>query len=222
MSENQYPEGDNRWEEVKIEKVEAGKLGWHVIHQGGIGIYVPDDSPVTPRPGMMARFYPDAQLGHSVRGLFIDGVRVWYRTEAEDKEYRLDQMYGKDAAELLARWDAGRSVWTIEMGGLGPGYERCIQITAFEMLRHLLNAKPSPDDMQDKEKWRAIREEIDKAVMALPAMRDLGLSGAQWGAALSLGTAFYMQGPRGVMTDERVKDRHIMVSRDFPQAPKAA
>ena len=29
-----------------------------------------------------------------------------------------------DAAEQLRRWDAGDSIWTVEMGGLGPGYEQ--------------------------------------------------------------------------------------------------
>ena len=222
MSENQYPEDENRWEEVEIEKVENGRDGWYVIHQGGIGIYVPGNSPVTPRPGMTARFYPDAQLGGSVRGLFIDGARVWYRTEAEDKEYHLDQMYGKDPAELLARWDAGRSVWTIEMGGMGPGYEQCIHITAFEMLRRLLQLSPSAEDMDDREKWEVVRDDFDKTVMTLPEIDALGLSGAQWGAAMNLAAQFYRRGPRGVMADERVKDRHIQVSRDFPQAPKAA
>lgn len=31
--------------------------------------------------------------------------------------------------EALARWDAGETVFTAEMGGLGPGYEQAIQET---------------------------------------------------------------------------------------------
>ena len=49
-----------------------------------------------------------------------------------------DKFYGKDAVEWLRRWDAGEGVWSIEMGGIGPGYEQCIQITAAEILRYMI------------------------------------------------------------------------------------
>jgi hypothetical protein len=48
-------------------------------------------------------------------------------------------LFGADAAEWLRRWDEGRSVWSIEMGGLGPGYEQCIHVTAAEILRYMLH-----------------------------------------------------------------------------------
>mgnify|MGYP000936595712 FL=1 len=35
---------------------------------------------------------------------------------------------------------------------------------------------------------------------------------------MNLALQFYRRGPRAVMTDERVKDRHIQVSRTFPAA----
>lgn len=34
-----------------------------------------------------------------------------------------------DHADLLKRWDAGDPIWSIEMGGLGPSHEQCIQIS---------------------------------------------------------------------------------------------
>ena len=39
------------------------------------------------------------------------------------------------AAELVAAWDRGDLVPTIEMGGLGPGYEQAIQVLMIELLR---------------------------------------------------------------------------------------
>lgn len=140
----------------------------------------------------------------------------WYRTPAEQQEHHEVSVYGADAADWLRRWDAGKSVFTIEMGGMGPGYEQCIHVTAVEMLRWMLEHKPAIADMEDKEKWPAIRAALDKAVFEVPVMKQLGLSGAQFGAAISISTALYMKGPRHVMTDERVKDRHIQVSRCFP------
>src|SRR5262249_38611018 len=116
----------------------------------------------------------------------------------------------------LARWDEGRSVFTIEMGGMGPGYEQCIHVTAAEMLRWMLEHKPAIADMEDREKWPAIRDAMGKAVFAGPVVQQLGLSGAKFGAAVSISTALYMKGPRPVMNEPAVKDRHIQVSRCFP------
>ena len=126
------------------------------------------------------------------------------------------ELYGKAAADWLARWDAGKAVWTIEMGGLGPGYEQCIHITAAEILRWLLANNINVEDMGDRDRWPAIRDQIDKAVTTLDAVSKLGLSGAQWGAAMRIGTSLYMRGPRQIMKDPSVKDRHIQVSKVFP------
>lgn len=131
--------------------------------------------------------------------------------DAEAKEF-----YGADAAEWLRRWDENRNVWSIEMGGVGPGYEQAIQITMAEILRHMVEAKYDVDLWQDKNVWAKDRDLIDDVVMRIPVIRGLGLSGAQWGAALNLAGHFYRNGPAGVMTDDRVKDRHIQVQRDFP------
>ena len=125
------------------------------------------------------------------------------------------EFYGADAADWLARWDAGRIVWSIEMGGLGPGYEQSIQITAAEILRHLLATNYDVKRWRDDdESWPADRKAIEDAVM--PVVNSMGLSGAQWGAAMQVATKLYMNGPRAIMADEAIKDRHIQVSKTFP------
>jgi hypothetical protein len=49
---------------------------------------------------------------------------------------RLKQLGAPDRpAEVVAAWDAGRVIWTVEMGGLGPGYEQTIQTLVVELLR---------------------------------------------------------------------------------------
>lgn len=154
-----------------------------------------------------------------MRGVLIDGQVVYYRTAQEQKEYSEIEMYGEDAADWLKRWDAGRTVWTIEMGGLGPGYEQCIHITCAEILRQLIARQidfESPEDLL-KAQWEA----IEKDLFEVPAVSSLGLSGAQYGAARNLASIIYRKGPRSVMNDERVKDRHIQVQRTFPQAASA-
>ena len=129
------------------------------------------------------------------------------------------EFFGKDAAEWLKRWDEGRSVWSIEMGGLGPGYEQCIHITAAEILRHLLEQQYDCDLWNDSEQWKEDHNKIEHfGLHDSDVIKKLGLSGAQWVAAMNLAAMLYRRGPVEIMSDERVKDRHIQVQRTFPVA----
>jgi hypothetical protein len=216
-----YPK-DERYEEVKVEQAEPMKGGgWSIKRDDGWSFFVPPESPIVPAPGMTARFYGQG-IGYQVRGLFLDGQQVYYRTEAEEKEKHAIDTYGADCADWLARWDAGKTVWTVEMGGMGPGYEQCIAIVTAEVLRHLLEAKYDAQRWEVKELWAEDREAIDKAGFANPVIDKLGITGAQWGAAMNVATRLYMKGPRECLTDSRIKDRLIMVSKHFPQAEVAA
>lgn len=208
---------DNEYEDRKITGVEKYPDGSYEISHDGWCFLVPGSTPIEPKAGMVARFYGKG-FGSRVRGLEIDGVRVFYRTEAEDKEQAEIELYGADVADWLARWDSGRSVWTIEMGGLGPGYEQAIQCTLVTILKHMVAEKYDHTRWSNTEAWKADRERIEKWSFADPTIKELGLSGAMWGAALNLATHFYMHGPRKVLNDARVKDRHIQVSKDWPKA----
>lgn len=209
----EFPD-DYQFKDETIEGVEENSDGTStIVIDGGWHLWAGDESKtVKPRVGSIARCYGRG-TGYNVRGLFIDGHRMWYRTEAEDKEEQEISLYGADATEWLKRWDEGRSVWTISMGGLGPGYEQVIHITAAEILRWYLANKPDLDSLS-KEEWKSIYDELDKAVSS--TVQSLGLSGAQWGAAVNIASMLYRKGPRAVMADERVKDRHIQVQRTFP------
>lgn len=191
---------DTQFEDSTITSVDPGKSGWSITKADGWSFWVPPESPVEPAVGMAIRMYGHG-IGAVVRGLFLAGQCVFYRTEAEQTEYAAVQAYGKDAADLLARWDAGQGVWSISMGGFGPGYEQSLQIAAFEVLRHLLNGG-----------------KIEAAENILPSIEYLGLSGTQWGAARGLAMAFHERGPRKVHEDY-ASDRHIQVSAYFPSAP---
>lgn len=213
-----FPENDDQFEDTTIAAVEgSAENGWLIDRADHWSFYVQKDSPVEPKVGMIIRFYGKG-IGSMARGLFIDGQKVYYRTVDEDKEYREKELYGADAAEWLKRWDAGKTVWSIEMGGLGPGYEQCIAITTAEILRVMLTKQYDADAWSDKAVWKHDRDEIDTLTLEVPVIKNLGLSGAQWGGALSVASFLYRKGPRGVMTDERVKDRHIQVQRTFPVA----
>lgn len=129
------------------------------------------------------------------------------------------EFYGRDADEWLRRWDAGEIVWSIEMGGIGPGYEQCIQITAAEILRHMIEKKYKRDLwVIDNRRWRKDCDAIETFGHSNKTIKALGLSGAQWGAALSLAAQLYRRGPADLLMDERAQDRKIQTRREMPQA----
>lgn len=211
-----FPENDNDFEEATIADVDGDReCGWQIEKSDGWSFFIQKDSPVEPVTGMTARFYGKG-LGYTVRGVFLDGHKVYYRSEAGETIYREIETYGADAKDWLERWDAGKTVWSIEMGGLGPGYEQAIQMAAAELLRFVIEKNYDRDALADGETWAEIRDEIQNASFANPVIDSLGLSGAQFGAALNVAMNLYRHGPRFVMNDERVKDRHIQVSKNFP------
>src|SRR5688572_10010547 len=123
---------DLEYREVAVTKVEPGEGGWSITGADGWSFWVSSEYGVVPHPGQTARFYGKG-LGYFVRGLSLNGQRVFYRTEQEEQE--TEYLYPKAACTALERWDAGQTVFTIELGGLGPGYEQCIHIAAFEAIR---------------------------------------------------------------------------------------
>lgn len=134
----------------------------------------------------------------------------------EHKEKQEIDLYGADAADWLRRWDEGKTVWSIEMGGLGPGYEQAIQVTIAEILRHLLAKKYDSSKWGDEKAWQKDVESIRNASFENTMIGKLGLSGAQHGAALTVAARLYRDGPRKVLNSMPEKKRHIQVSKDFP------
>lgn len=118
--------------------------------------------------------------------------------------------------DALTEWDNGGVIWSCEMGGLGPGYEQCIQIMTFEFLRAML-ADPFDYDgkADDKEAWRAYVDRIEAMPGPKSIIETLGPSGAQFGAAMNIAGVFARHGyARGM---EMVpKNRRIQVSKTFP------
>lgn len=121
-----------------------------------------------------------------------------------------------DAVEWLRKWDADDIVWSVEMGGLGPGYEQAIQITAAEILRHMIAKQYNADEWDDDEKRKADSDNLDEYGKGNETISKLGLSGAQWGAALNIASCFYRRGPTNALADKKVRDRKIQVCRKFP------
>lgn len=121
--------------------------------------------------------------------------------------------------DALKAWDAGEPIWTCDMGGMGPGYEQCIQIMAFEMLRAMVAQPPADweklNGEDGRDAWRSYKDQIEAIPAVKAAIHTLGPSGAQFGAAMNIASTFASLGYAGGM--EKVpQDRRILVSKTFP------
>lgn len=211
-----FPENDDQFEEQTIKDVTPHDNNAYSIERGdGFSYFLPADTTVVPKVGDTARFY-GAGIGSAVRGLFINSERVFYQTEEEYRVSSLNELYCTSAQEWLARWDSGSTVWSISMGGFGPGYEQAIQVAVAEIVRVCVSKNMDSSTWRDKEKgnWSEASRDIDHAMEAVS--EKLGLSGAQYGAAMQLGVKLYVDGPIAVMQMEAVKNRHIQISKNFP------
>lgn len=124
-------------------------------------------------------------------------------------------------SKMLAMWDAGESIWTIELGGFGPGYEQALQVAAIEMARDNCTAPlPEDSDARNSEWDRLCTETLRKHDQALG-----GLSGAQFGAArwLAYQWCHGAGGPEGLIERAKAADRdRILVSKAWPRAAELA
>lgn len=126
-------------------------------------------------------------------------------------------MEHKTAQEMLSAWDAGDLINSIEMGGLGPGYEQAIQIAAVEMAREGMDV---PLEGPKEGHW-AIWDEVCNRALKKNDETLGGLSGAQYGAAKWLAWNWVHRGGPAALL-ERAKengegDRQIMVSKAWPK-----
>lgn len=133
-------------------------------------------------------------------------------------------LYAKDCADMLARWDAGDTIWTVEMGGMGPGYEQGIQVLMIAALRSFVARNVDctlvganlPDDVRQAN-WRTIGAELDADPAFGLEMERVGPSGAMYGAAKSLAWNFYRDdSPEATLDSIPDKGRRIQCSRTFP------
>lgn len=209
-----WPENDEMFRDETLTEVKPSGEGYEITDSEGWTLFVRSPE-LKPAVGMKARFYGRG-IGYPVRGLFLDGHAIFYETEDQQEQRLIVERYGASAQELLDRWDAGKIVWTIVMGGISPGYEQALQITAFEMIRALL--KQDPIDWEalqdDREATRALYDKISAEVTPIVDAK-LGLSGAQFGAAWNMATVFVRHGPVKAMSMVE-KDRHQQQSRRYP------
>lgn len=92
-----YP-NDSQYEDSTISRVSKTDSGWSVTRADGWSLFVPGTSPVVPAVGMSIRYYGEG-IGRPIRGLFIDGQKVYYYTADQYADKCACDMYGTDAAD---------------------------------------------------------------------------------------------------------------------------
>lgn len=142
---------------------------------------------------------------------FIEAVFAQERGE----KMKLKLYEPKTAEDAVKAWDRGETLWSIEMGGLGPGYEQAIQVAAIELCRDL-HDKPLPTHGN-------IGNWGDKTFSRIDAKVG-GITGAMAGAAKQLAYQAIKTGWAG--RDERARkqfkkegreDRMIQISNRWPR-----
>lgn len=137
-----------------------------------------------------------------------------------DKEKEMSEK--RSALEAVAVFDRGEILSTVEMGGLGPGYEQCIQIGAIELIRKMAE-KTLPD--VEGEETEATRKAwdgwADPELHEVDREQHLQLSGAQAGAIKSLAYRALRDG-WDAMVESAPADRRIQFSKHFPGMPAHA
>jgi hypothetical protein len=143
---------------------------------------------------------------------------------ASSTQYEPTGVIPETVDEALAAWDAGEAVQTIEMGGIGLGYEMAIQCVAFELMRALRDdhelRRINKETEHGGEFPKSFRNRLDKIITDLDAeqpdgSRKLGgLSGAQAGAAKNIALNLTRHGYDNARS--QVPDRLIFVRRQDP------
>lgn len=125
---------------------------------------------------------------------------------------QVPELIPSTAKEALRRWDADESVFTVEVGGLGPGYEQCIHIVVFELIRAFLD---DPSRMIQPDGKHFNDDAIGAVIRTIEETKHLGLSGIQINAAQSLAYRYLTEG-YAASVNTASKGRHIQVSKHFP------
>lgn len=134
----------------------------------------------------------------------------------EEKEKIRDDLYPKSAEEWLKRWHENHIVWSINLSGMGRGYEQCCQVIAAEFIQIMIDKKYDASQWNSSGLYQKDRKEIENLSFENEIIMSLDPTGAQVAVALGLAARFYKDGPRKWLEDPANKDRLIRVQKHFP------
>ena len=115
--------------------------------------------------------------------------------------------YTKNWKEIVDDWNDEKIVWSASLGGIGPGYEQCIQ----DILFTLLSKYPSDKIGEGKDGYKKFQEWSNDIITKMD--EKYGFSGAQVGAAQATAYQFIKYGYSEMM-NKLDDDRHIQVCKN--------
>lgn len=192
---------DPQFEIKTIEKVESGEGGWLLTFQDGFSFWCPDNG-VEPKRGDEARLYGRG-IGYPVRGLFVNGRKVFYRTREEEEERhrrwvadkeRMDkERFEKIRSDLDAQYNALPTIFKERIDGFrqhnrdwrwkNEEYEMTVCVDAVNIAKTLLD-EAKVRDFADQP-WEVQRKIV-------PELSE-GHSGNSFGAACQLAVIYIAQ-----------------------------
>lgn len=87
--ENQYPPEDYQFREEIVSVSQKMDRGWQITDLDGWSFWIDTKYGVEPKIGQLIRYYGKG-LGYTVRGVFLDGKKVFYKTvQEEQKEFEI-------------------------------------------------------------------------------------------------------------------------------------
>lgn len=114
ITAEEFPRRDTEFEDQTVRSVDSrGEDGWGITMGNGWSFWVPSTSPIPPTAGMHVRMYGKG-IGYDVRGLFLDGRKVFYRTDAEQRQKWKDEKRAEEEkrqGELDATRDDRDARW---------------------------------------------------------------------------------------------------------------
>ena len=131
-------------------------------------------------------------------------------------------LYPATIDEVLSRWDNGQTVWSIEMGGLGPSYEQAIQVVAMELIRAIINR---PEIRKVMEKQQVLTDDqrdvlnrfMQEETHRIDREKELeGITGAMASAGQNIAFMFTHHGPAEAIKQAGA-DRRIQISKSWPK-----
>lgn len=126
-------DNDMEFEETSIAKVEEDETSYIITREEGWCFSVDKKHGIEPKRGMKARFY-GRSIGFPVRGLMLDGKMVFYKTPTEQEEEhkkwieKTREEYLGEYKKLMIKIKEEETFETIDISGMGGGYERCCQL----------------------------------------------------------------------------------------------
>lgn len=114
-----YPENDNQYKEYVITKVTKEAGGYVVTFDGGWCLYVEEYGAI-PMKGNNIRLY-----GHDNRGVFINGVKVRYETEEENKRSIEAEIALKETTQKKKYWE-NKEKYDADIAALPEVFQRRI------------------------------------------------------------------------------------------------